>query len=83
MTLNQQTYQYLDKYKETAKLFRVVSDSSTDIVGVFAEREICYMISRKVFLYYNASDHQAFLKEFNKGIVKLTQFVDIILNFNP
>ncbi len=55
-------------------MFQLLSDSGSDITGVFAEKEICYFIIYKTFPYFNSTDKDMFVEKIDTGLEKLAKF---------
>ncbi|CAD8068799.1 unnamed protein product [Paramecium sonneborni] len=67
-----QVKDYLDKYPETAKFYKGVSDIGTDVPCVFAQSNILY--GRAFFPYYNETDIQLIFKEITQSLAELQAF---------
>ncbi|CAD8089740.1 unnamed protein product [Paramecium sonneborni] len=67
-----QVKDYLNKYPETAKFYKGVSDIGTDVPCVFAQSNILY--GRKFFPYYDETDIQLVFQEITQSLAELQAF---------
>ncbi|CAD8201780.1 unnamed protein product [Paramecium octaurelia] len=67
-------WDYLDKYPETAKFYRQVSDVGTDVPTMYAQRDILY--GRANLKLYTEQDCQDLLNEIKEAVNRTSHFLD-------
>ncbi|CAD8105906.1 unnamed protein product [Paramecium sonneborni] len=73
-------FDYLDKYPETAKFYRAVSDVGTDIPTMYAQRDILY--GRTNIKLYTEEDCQDLLNEIKNALNRTSSFIDRSAQFD-
>ncbi|CAD8173684.1 unnamed protein product [Paramecium octaurelia] len=74
-------WNYLEKYPETAKFYKEVSDVGTDVPTMFAQRDVLY--SRKAIIpYFNQSESDSLLEEIVESLNRTKAFIQDDYNFD-
>ncbi|CAD8086788.1 unnamed protein product [Paramecium primaurelia] len=74
-------WNYLEKYPETAKFYKEVSDVGTDVPTMFAQRDVLY--SRKAIIpYFTQNEYDSLLEEIVESLNRTKAFIQDDYNFD-